>query len=66
MLNCREAARLMSEAQDRKLGVGETLGLRFHLALCENCMRYREQLAVMRRALRRYRDDRHDDGTDAG
>ena len=66
MLKCREAARLMSDAQDRKLNVAENLGLRLHLALCDNCRRYREQLAVMRRLLRRYRDSGDEPGDRTG
>ncbi len=44
MLSCKEATRLMSEAQDRDLAITETLGLEMHLLICSGCRRYREQM----------------------
>ena len=35
MLSCRQATRLMSEAQDRKLGLAEKMSLELHLAMCK-------------------------------
>lgn len=54
MLTCREATRLMSDAQDRPLAAGERLQLLAHLAACRGCRRYREQLDWLRRAVRGY------------
>jgi Putative zinc-finger len=52
MLNCREATQLVSEAQDRKLGPGERVGLAFHLLICALCRRYARQIDAITRALR--------------
>lgn len=54
MLTCKQAHRLLSEAQDRSLGWGERLALRLHLLLCDPCRRFRAQMGFLRRALRRH------------
>lgn len=63
MLNCKEATRLMSEAQDRPLGVAEKLQLEVHLAMCRGCRNFREQLDFLRLACRRFMQ-RRDGGDD--
>ena len=55
VISCKEASRLLSEAQDRPLGWLERTKLRAHLALCDLCSRFSAQLAVMREAMQRYR-----------
>lgn len=54
MLNCKEAARLMSEAQDRPVTPGELWRLRLHLAFCRGCRAYRQQMDFLRRACREF------------
>jgi len=53
MLTCKEATRMMSEAQDRKLGAGERLKLEMHLTLCRGCRNFRQQMEFLRAACRR-------------
>ena len=53
MLTCKEATRIMSEAQDRKLGAGERLQLEMHLTLCRGCRNFRQQMEFLRAACRR-------------
>jgi hypothetical protein len=55
MLSCKEATRLLSQAQDRRLGYAESIKLRLHLSVCAACSRFSRQLAFMRDALSRYR-----------
>jgi hypothetical protein len=55
MLSCKDATRLMSQAEDRRLSYGERVKLRLHLMACIACTRFSRQLAVMREALSRYR-----------
>lgn len=55
-LNCAEAVRLLSDAMDRPLPLGERLGLRLHLLICRWCDRYGRQLRFIREALRRRAD----------
>lgn len=52
MLSCKDASRLISEAQDRQLGRRERWGLRLHLWLCTSCARFERQILLMRKALR--------------
>jgi hypothetical protein len=52
MLTCKDASHLISERQERPLGVRERWSLRMHLWLCVNCRRFERQLALMRQALR--------------
>jgi hypothetical protein len=53
-LRCKEASRLLSEAQDRQLDLGERLKLRLHLGLCDACTHFSRQLDFLRRALAQY------------
>jgi Putative zinc-finger len=51
-ISCREASRLMSQAQDRELSLGERASLQVHLALCRGCRAFNAQLDFLRRAMR--------------
>ena len=53
-LRCREASRLLSEAEDRQLGLSERVTLRLHLGLCDACTQFSKQLGFLRRALAAY------------
>ncbi len=53
MLNCKDASRLISEGQDRKLSQREKIGLRLHLWMCDSCRLFEKQVAHLRQALRR-------------
>ena len=56
VISCKEASRLLSQAQDRRLGLLERLKLRAHVALCDFCTRFEKQLDFMREAMRRFGD----------
>lgn len=56
MLNCKEVSRLLSEAQDRSLGLGERVPLRLHLTMCVGCRNYQRQLDLLRAATRQHPD----------
>jgi hypothetical protein len=53
MLSCKEATRLVSQGLDRKLGFGERVTLRVHLAICNGCTNFRKQMDFLRRAVER-------------
>ncbi|MEO8536375.1 MAG: zf-HC2 domain-containing protein [Betaproteobacteria bacterium] len=55
VLSCREAARLVSEAQDRPLTVTERVKLRLHLFVCSGCSRFARQIEFLRDAVARFR-----------
>ena len=56
MLDCKNASRLLSQAQEADLPWGKRVQLWLHLRACDACTRFAMQLRVMRAAMRRYRD----------
>lgn len=59
-ITCREATRIVLQAEDRQLPLTERLSLRLHQRVCSNCQRFSRQVALMRQASARWRYD----GTD--
>lgn len=57
ILSCKETARLLSQGEDRKLGFGERVALRVHLAICKGCRNVDTQFRFLRSAVRRLSDD---------
>ena len=51
MLSCKETSRLLSQGEDRKLGFGERVALRVHLAICNGCRNVNQQFKFLRRAV---------------
>ena len=49
MLNCRRASRLISDALDRELTLGERAALRFHLLVCTSCRNFGGRMRLLRR-----------------
>ncbi len=54
MLSCKEATRLISESQERKLSLLETVPLRFHLMMCTGCHNFSKQIRFLREAMRAF------------
>ena len=52
MTTCKETTELASRAMDERLSFGDRMALRMHLAICENCTRFNQQLQDMRRLFR--------------
>ncbi len=52
-LTCKEAHRLVSEELDRELPLGERLRVRMHLFACGSCTHFKEQVQLLRTAMRR-------------
>jgi len=55
-INCREAARLVSEGLDKELPAEAQLRLRAHLAICRGCKNLSDRLAFLRKAVRKIAD----------
>ena len=53
LLSCKETTRLLSQGEDRKLAFGERVALRVHLAICDGCTNFRNQVAFLRKAIAR-------------
>jgi len=51
-VNCRKAARLLSQAQERELREDERKALSHHLARCLHCSSFEQQLEFIRKAAR--------------
>ena len=56
MLNCKEVSRLVSRRQDEPLSRGDRLRMWFHMLLCDACRAFERQTALLREAMRRYRE----------
>ena len=56
LLSCKEASRIVSQGLDRKLGFGERVTLRTHLAICGGCRAFSQQLEFLRTAVKRLPD----------
>lgn len=54
MLNCREVTRLLSESQDRTLGLTERMTLKLHLMMCTGCRNFGVQMDALRQMARAY------------
>lgn len=52
MPTCRDVTKLASRAMDERLPLSSRMALRLHLAICENCARFNQQLQDMRRLFR--------------
>jgi Putative zinc-finger len=53
MLTCKEVSHLVSQGLERRLGFGERVALRIHLAICDGCTNFSRQLAFLRKAVAR-------------
>jgi predicted anti-sigma-YlaC factor YlaD len=53
-LSCKEAARLMSNRQDRALSDAETEELKNHLLNCLSCRNFSDQLSFLRNLAKSY------------
>jgi hypothetical protein len=61
-LNCVQATRLMSEAQDRELNMQERTVLRMHTWICSGCRTFSGQVGFLRQAMKGFAV--HDGGPD--
>jgi hypothetical protein len=53
-LNCQDVSVLLSQAEDRRIGLLERLRLRAHLKVCAGCMNFQRQLKFLREAIRQH------------
>jgi hypothetical protein len=52
MFSCHEVAQRVSESMDRVLPFHQRLMIRFHFQMCKYCARFRDQLLLIRKAIR--------------
>ncbi|WP_225672914.1 zf-HC2 domain-containing protein [Thalassolituus marinus] len=60
-MNCEQATRLMSEAQERPLNLKEKTELKFHTVMCSGCRRFGEQMTVLRQLTKASRPNDNSD-----
>ena len=51
MLDCKHAARLLSQSMDRELPLGQRVRLRLHLLICDACTNFGRQLKLLRKGV---------------
>ena len=56
MVTCKEVSRLVSQKQDRPLAPRDRLKMWFHMLWCDACREFERQTALLREAMRRYRE----------
>ncbi|TDR76451.1 zf-HC2 domain-containing protein [Paludibacterium purpuratum] len=66
MLNCFEASRLLSEAQERPLILRERVTLGIHLSWCSGCRNFRRHMHALRTISRGYGQRRDTDDERVG
>jgi len=54
MMSCRQATRLMSDRQERKLTVKENVSLKLHIMMCFACQNFGKQMNVLRKISKAY------------
>ena len=54
MMNCREATRIMSESQERQLGLKERIAIKMHTAMCSGCRNFSKQMHILGEIMREY------------
>ena len=52
MLTCKQATKLMSQTQEKKLSLRKHVTLRLHLTMCSGCKNYNKQMDFIRKACR--------------
>ena len=56
MLNCKDVSRLVSRRQEEPLSRGDRFRMWVHMLLCDACRAFERQTALLREAMRRYRE----------
>ena len=57
-LDCKDVARLISDAQDANLPMPDRARMRLHFVMCQTCRNVDEQMAFLRRAMKRLDADK--------
>ena len=50
-MNCKHASQVLSQSLERRLSLGERLGLRLHLMMCDACTQFARQVTLLRQAI---------------
>jgi predicted anti-sigma-YlaC factor YlaD len=61
-LNCKEVSRLLSRENEAPLPAADRARLRLHLVVCDACRNVEEQMAFLRKAMRKLGRDEPPEG----
>jgi len=61
MMNCKQATRLLSDAQERPLTWKERMAIKLHLSLCTGCRNFSAQVSRLRQIAKAYAKTDADD-----
>ncbi|PCJ90142.1 MAG: hypothetical protein COA46_12215 [Porticoccaceae bacterium] len=53
-MNCQQATRLLSDAQERKLSLKDRAVLKMHVMMCSGCRNFSQQMGDLRDITRAY------------
>ncbi len=63
MFKCKDVSHLISRSMDQKLPLRIRLGIKFHLMMCDLCLRYKNQLELIHKAISKMETEREDKNT---
>ena len=55
MMKCRQATRLISDAQERQLMIKEKIGLNLHLSICTHCRKFQRNCNTLRKLMKDFK-----------
>ena len=64
MMNCKQATRLLSDAQERELSLKEKSTLKIHVMMCSGCSNFSKQMNMLREFAHAYTKSGEDRGED--
>jgi predicted anti-sigma-YlaC factor YlaD len=59
MMNCKQATRLMSDAQESSLSLKDRAALRLHISMCSGCRNFGKQMGMLREITQAYAKGNH-------
>ena len=62
MFSCNDVSQKVSESMDRVLPFHQQMMIRLHLLMCKYCARFRDQMLLIRKALRTGEDPDEEPG----
>ncbi len=54
-MKCRQATRLISDAQERQLMTKEKIGLNMHLVICIHCRKFQRNCGTLRKLMKDFK-----------
>jgi hypothetical protein len=55
-VTCKQAASLLIAREDREIALSEKVALRLHIYACKACPNFEQQILIMRKSLKLWRD----------